>query len=427
MPCATKGEASPPVTTPVGRDGCLCVVTWQTAGRMSLQTCALESAADALVFLRNNLPGIALCGLWVDMQKCSEEEHRQVLQLLYPNMQPSHVEAVLANDMYDVVELQPTEGEYVVGCLSCSPSHGGPFPAATAMSRTEFGCEEGVLCSFVCSERVLLTLHTAPFAGLAELFRHVLKCNGSEAERHSRECEDSVVGIVKDPSSHRSSFVPVAMGTDALCTLVCFTCEASFPAPASLLSEVGDINEVVFLISPGEQDQTDLLRRVALLRRRISSFRTALFLKEKLIHQLISPAMRLTFVSKSHPSAVAYKEILARVQKVSEKLDDARDMLNHANLNFITGVSMRMSQASAGLDFKMNILNSVAAVSLPINLVVSLFGMNLKVPFMTGEGSTLIPFWTICAVFVVWAGICLTPLFRRAQRGLKNDPIAPYE
>ncbi|RHW73785.1 CorA-like Mg2+ transporter protein [Trypanosoma brucei equiperdum] len=379
MPCATKGEASPPVTTPVGRDGCLCVVTWQTAGRMSLQTCALESAADALVFLRNNLPGIALCGLWVDMQKCSEEEHRQVLQLLYPNMQPSHVEAVLANDMYDVVELQPTEGEYVVGCLSCSPSHGGPFPAATAMSRAEFGCEEGVLCSFVCSERVLLTLHTAPFAGLAELFRHVLRDN---------------------------SQWPMSMSA-ILCTLVCYTCELSLPDPTALIGEVDCIDEMMLLVAPGKRDQTDMLRRVALLRRHLSALNRKLQEKAKLISEMTGPAMRTTFVSRELHLGYMYREALEGLSQVLSRLECAQDTLDHANLNFMYAITMRMSQTSAGCDRQVMIVNKIATICLPAILVASLFGMNCKVQWVADDCDSLYPFWTIVALMIVWMAALL--------------------
>nr|CCD12232.1 unnamed protein product [Trypanosoma congolense IL3000] len=424
--CEPHGIASHPAS-PVMHDGCCCVVIHRAAGGAGLRADTFASAAEALAFVRASEG----C-LWVDMQRCSEEDHRQALQLLFPHMQPSHVEAMLASDMYDVVELQPVGDEYVVGCLACSPSHGGPFPAAaatTAAVQAGVDCEEEVLCSFACSERVLLTLHDSLFSGLAELFRYMLNnCSRQFATKTSGVVENiSMQNSVRHSSAQGTPFVPASVGAVMLSTLVCFCCETAFPAPVSLLSDVGDINEMIFLISPGDQDQTDLLRRVAVLRRRISSLRTGLFLKEKLLHQMISPAMRVSFVAKTHRVTRAYKEALSKVQRVAEKLDDARDMLNHANLNFIAGVSMRMSQASAGLDFQMNILNSVAAVCLPINLVIALFGMNLKVPFMTGEGSTLIPFWTLCAAFVLWGALCLTPLFRKALRGPKSAPIAPHD
>ncbi|KAH9599534.1 Mg2+ transporter protein [Trypanosoma melophagium] len=362
--------------------------------------------------------------IWADLQGSGMEQNRRVLQLLFPEMQVSQMEAVLASDAEDVVELQPVRGQYLIGSLACARRRGRGLSAIPAAS--EEAERDAVSCSFACSERCLVTVHAVPFVGLAELLRHVEVEGGREQQVWQFPFTD------KGSTEAGSPFAPapvmqIITSATILCTLVCFTCEAFLPDPTSLLSEVGNIDEMVLLISPGQQDQADLLRRVALLRRRISNFRTSLFLKEKLLQELIAPTMRSSFVAKDPAAVRTYKEALEKVMQVSERLDDTRDMLNQANLNFVTGVSMRMSQASAGLDFKMSILNQVAAVCLPINLVISIFGMNCKVPYITDQNDTLVPFGCICAGLILWTILCLTPLFREALRGAKASAIAPCE
>ncbi|KAF8292215.1 hypothetical protein TcYC6_0117820 [Trypanosoma cruzi] len=361
--------------------------------------------------------------VWVDMQGCTDEQNRNVLRLLFPDLQQSQIEWMIRCDTYDAVELQPVKGEYLIGSLACPPNRG---PSLSAPAASEVEKENTVVCTFACNDRFLVTMHAAPFVGLAELLRHV-EVEGSGGHRDGASAAPNTASPLMQRSIPPAPSMRGITSAAILSLLVCFTCEAFLPDPTSLLAEVGNIDEMVLLISPGEQDQRDLLRRVALLRRRISNFRTGLYLKEKILQELIAPTMRLSFVAKEPDTVRDYKETLGKVRQVSERLDDARDMLNQANLNFVTGVSMRMAQASAGLDFKMSLLNQLAAICLPIHLVISVFGMNCKVPFNRDEYPTLVPFWIICAAFVFWALLCASPLLRMAIQGLRATPVTSYE
>ncbi|ESL10293.1 hypothetical protein TRSC58_01977 [Trypanosoma rangeli SC58] len=268
-------------------------------------------------------------------------------------------------------------------------------------------------------------MHAVPFVGFAELLRHAEVGGGFGQCRG----ETAPTGALLLGVQTSSAPAPPPTGTTSagiLSVLVCFACEAFLPDPTSLLAEVGNIDEMMLLIAPGEQDQTDLLRRVAVLRCRIANFRMGLYLKEKLLQELIAPSMRASFVAKAPGAVQAYKETLDKVRQVSGRLDDTRDMLNQANLNFVCGVSMRMAQGSAMLDFKMSILNQVAAVCLPIHVVISLFGMNCRVPYIKDDYPTLTAFWVICAGFALWAIVFMSPLILDAIRGLKAPPVAPY-
>lgn len=305
-----------------------------------------------------------------------------------------------------------------------------------------------VWCSFLATERVLVTLHDCPFVGLEEMAREMelrfLNHHHSKTYNHNG-CHSNVQ--LPQPAGTCPTATNAILFTTgyAIATLCCFTSETMLPDPTALLGEVDCIDEMVLLIAPGARDQPDLLRRVALLRRRISGFRARLYLKEKLLQELVTPAMRGSFVSRdnNHHSINSfinnsnnfggggvlplYKDTLEKITHVADRLDGARDILNQANLNFVTGVSMRMSQSSANMDFKMQVLGQVSTICLPLNLIASIFGMNCTVPWQSDTHPSLHAFFAIIGCMFVWVLLCLIPTIRGLLRGNPAKAIVPTD
>ncbi|RNE97697.1 MGT2 magnesium transporter [Trypanosoma rangeli] len=164
---------------------------------------------------------------------------------------------------------------------------------------------------------------------------------------------------------------------------------------------------MVMLVAPGRSDQPDLLRRISMLRRRMSAENARLYLKEKLLQELMGPTMRTTFVSHDPCVMQAYREVFAELSQVLERMEVARDSLNHVNLNFVNAVSMRMSQASAGFDLRMMFISQITTICLPMNLIASFFGMNCKVPWSADDVPNLNCFWSVVGIMCAWALICM--------------------
>lgn len=359
--------------------------------------------------------------LWVDIEGESTADRRALLGSLpwRVPIPPAVLDAVARPTESDVVELQPTVAHYAFGVLSCAinPLHRDDIDASAAaagngdedsFSGEAFDAARGfVWCSVLATDSLIVTLHDKPFLGLEEVVRALeMRVNPVDSAAGYELLSPSIV----------------------LATLVAYTSEMMLPDPTALLSEVDCIDEMVLLIAPGERDQPDLLRRVALLRRRISSFRGVLYLKEKLLRELVTPSMRGSFVScDMHQVMPIYKEALDKNTQVADRLDDARDILNQANLNFVTGVSMRMSQSSANMDFKMQILGQVATICLPLNLIASIFGMNCEVPWQSDTHDNLHAFWGILGVMVAWIIICSIPTIRELMHGNAAKAIVPTD
>lgn len=301
-------------------------------------------------------------------------------------------------------------------------------------------------CSFVASRRVLLTFHAMTFAAIRVMeqslsalslatatnttVRHHHKDGGGGRAR-SEEGVDSIRQDETHQREARRRFSPLLPSTASLLSkLICTSSEARVVDPTALLSEVDCIDEMVLLIAPGDQDQPDLLRRVALLRRRISEDRSTLYMKEKLLHSFMAPSVRIAIASSSEEDCRMAEEVrkaLKIITQVADRLDDARDTLNQANLNFVTGVSMRISQSSSNMDFKMQVLSQVAVICLPLNLVASIFGMNCTIPFMTDNYPSLTTFWVIISLMVLWCAICSIPSIRSMMRGNQHKAIVSTE
>lgn len=200
------------------------------------------------------------------------------------------------------------------------------------------------------------------------------------------------------------------------------------PDPTSLLNEVDSIDEMVLLIAPGDRDQPDLLRRIAALRTRVAYLRKHIYAKEKVLQDCISPPMRACFVSGYDEQVMTlYKETLSKVAVIVSRLDDTRDTLNQANLNFITASSMRMTQISADMDLKMKIFGQVATICMPLHLATAVYGMNVPVPFMKGDEYNLTAFWITLACMFVWMVAISIPTFLDIYRSRQSKSLIPEE
>ncbi|KEG09082.1 MGT2 magnesium transporter [Trypanosoma grayi] len=365
---------------------------------------------------------------WLDIQSSNEEVIRDALRL-FP-IHSTTVEAVLNPESFDSAETYSSL-DYVFLNLACNrlSTSAKPFETFGGAVYDTMG-ENIALCGVLCFEDWVVTVHSAPFGGLLETVQKIQRRHGLRRHHAGGQTSAVLVAAAAETAAAAAAVPAVIAGAKSyaplraawvLATLVDFVTETFVPDPASVLAQVDALDEMVLHISD-EQDQPDLLRRVALLRRRISTQRTLLYRKERLVRQLLMPLMRTSFVAQDDDIADLYKHTLVSVVHVAERLDNARDLLNHSNMNFVAMVSMRMSQDSARMDVKMQVLTQVATICLPLSLVASIFGMNVTVPWeQTGE---LNAFWGIIGFMVLWLVVCLIPTLMNLRKHIRRTPIS---
>ena len=286
------------------------------------------------------------------------------------------------------------------------------------------GLQEDVVVSAIVFEDWIITIHTRPFSGMFELLRRVQN-NFSLRKKIKHNDKGSVFRAIVAGNND-----PLMSSAWVFSTMVDYVIASFLPDPTNLLEEVDRIDEAVLFFASVKEDQKDLLRTMAALRKKISTIRATLFQKEKFVQQLLSPAMRTTFVSRNPRIADHYKHTISQIAHVAQRLDAARDVLSQANSNFVSGVSMEMAGASNQMNLKMHMLSQVASVCLPLNIITGLGGMNVTIPYQSdGPGTSLWPFWAIFCFMVAWVFLFLpsfVTMIRELFNASKNDPSNLY-
>jgi Mg2+ and Co2+ transporter CorA len=93
------------------------------------------------------------------------------------------------------------------------------------------------------------------------------------------------------------------------------------------------------------------------------------------------------------------RDVLDHLVSSIQKVDMCRDILNQAHQNYLARVSIAVAESANETNERMKRLSILATSILPLTVVTSAFGMNVKVPF--GEEDTVGPFFGI--IFVTLA------------------------
>ncbi len=419
-----RGEAvpqscsPPPPTEPLGALRPLAVRRagmrrHHSHGSSSSSSSSSDDSSSDLESSDSEKDNVITQAFWVDVQTADPQKVRKLLQLF-----PVHhftVERVLdaksdENDLeLDSVEVF-TSLNYVFSSIACKPLESNVIFNSMIVGTHREEATTAVALSIIAFEDWIVTIHAAPIVGMMELLKRI------QAHFNNKRRLSTLANTLDATNLVLAGGLQTMLMTPAwvMSTLVDFVVESFLPDPTKVLAEVDSVDEMVLLIAPdSHNDQADLLRRIAILRRHISSQRGNLFRKEQLVQQLLMPSMRSTFLSSSSSVVERYKHTLSQINHVAERLDAARDILNQANSNFVSGVSMSMSQASTRMNLKMQLLSQVATICLPLNLVAGIFGMNVNVPYAQADGYTsLTPFFVIVGCMALWLVLLSPPLVK---------------
>ena len=361
---------------------------------------------------------------WLDVQTGDKKLMARVLDLFA--LEPLVVENVLDDDCVDIV-MTVGDGDGVVACILADRPHvrvtsPAGKEAEAAESPPSAAASRHVPISAVAFRDWIVTLHAEPFAGLAEVFKRLQSHFNRRQMKRLADQRSTMQPPIQPPADIRGAralpAVPFMSTGFVLATLIEFVLEESLPDPTSALTQVDQVDEMVLI---AQQDQEDLLRRMALLRRSISGHRRALYAKEKFIQQLLTPSMRTMFVARERHIHEQYKRTLAHVSQIAEKLDNARDTLSQANTYFVSLLSLQLGDASNRMSKTMTVLNQVAVVCMPLNILVGAFGMNVNVPYFVGKyPDTLLPFYTLFGMMLLWVGGFVPLIYRTFTDSLKK-------
>ena len=159
-----------------------------------------------------------------------------------------------------------------------------------------------------------------------------------------------------------------------------------------IVLEVTTLDDLVLTLN--RREQTDLLRRIALARRRLATLRSTLWAKKELLDQ-VSVAVRQRAASiLAHvcsqlkknerlmtESVGAYmRDVMDDVSSMLERMNVSAEVLNHLDNTYLTRLSLEVAQSGEVMNDTMKKFSAVATIFLPLSTVAGIFGMNVQVP-----------------------------------------------
>eukprot|EP00760_Papus_ankaliazontas_P036878 PhM_4_TR839/c0_g2_i1/m.59538/K16073/ALR, MNR; magnesium transporter len=178
--------------------------------------------------------------------------------------------------------------------------------------------------------------------------------------------------------------------------------------------EVDFIDEIVLVIS--ERERTDVLRRISAARRKVGALRASATIKESILRTVLHATFAKNFLLRQN-----YVDVLDHVNQSLGRLETARDVISQANNNFTSLLSMKNAEHANAANDVMKRLTIMSGIMMPLNLVTSAFGMNVRVPWQTDDYPTLNAFYgiTASAVLFVITTLCVI-WYTRRQRALRK-------
>eukprot|EP00474_Spongospora_subterranea_P010559 CRZ11017.1 hypothetical protein [Spongospora subterranea] len=289
--------------------------------------------------------------IWLDIQSSRPDELERIGRAF--QLHPLTIEDISVDYMRQKVE---AFHDYMLISL-----HGLPLPHE---NRDYFDN-----LHVIVSSNVVMTLHHSPVPTLDSIRKRLRKVNGKEIPSTA-----TLVHAIID----------------------CIVDYDTFIVDQSV-QDMDSLEDLVYMLSQSEQ--SDLLRRMGVVRRRLTVLRQGLWSRRDIITQLMSRERR-SFLSGVR---VAYfRDVLDHVLTMIQKLELSQDLLNSLQSTYLAKVSIEVAKASNNINLVMKNISSFATAFLPMTFITGLWGMNVKVPFQVNDtsGETPIVFYTIIAVMI---------------------------
>jgi magnesium transporter len=142
--------------------------------------------------------------------------------------------------------------------------------------------------------------------------------------------------------------------------------------------EIDETESIVF----GEEE-TDIQRRIFASKSKIAHLRRSIGPKRDALHELVYRE----FPQIQPGTRTQLRDVLDHVQRISDRLETYRELLNGLMESYMVRLSNRMNEV-------MKLLSVIATLILPLSFVTGIFGMNFDaIPGLHSEGA----FWTLIA------------------------------
>lgn len=164
------------------------------------------------------------------------------------------------------------------------------------------------------------------------------------------------------------------------------------PTIRNVESQVDSIEETILEnFSFNRESQLDpLMCRIAGAKRTVTKLNRLLVPKAEMIKDLLRKNP-----SRFQEYTMLYlRDILDHALRMLQQLDSYSESLERSHNNYLAQISIELSEASNRLNTVMKKMTACTIVIMPLNLIASIWGMNVTVPGY-GQSTNYIPFFAI--------------------------------
>jgi magnesium transporter len=170
--------------------------------------------------------------------------------------------------------------------------------------------------------------------------------------------------------------------------------DAFIPYVNSVEIDVNGIDELVLILK--ESEQSDMLRRIGLARKHVTTLLRLSTEKIEVIKNLIK---RITTLNPRSNNLLYLSDVQDHVISMVQNLHHYDQTLTRAHSNYLAQISIETTLAANDTNDIANKLSVLGTVFLPLSLISGMWGMNVIVPGQNYD--SLIPFIVICISMVI--------------------------
>ncbi|OUM69998.1 hypothetical protein PIROE2DRAFT_37688, partial [Piromyces sp. E2] len=170
--------------------------------------------------------------------------------------------------------------------------------------------------------------------------------------------------------------------------------DAFIPYVNSVEIDVNGIDELVLILK--ESEQSDMLRRIGLARKHVT---TLLRLSSEKIEVIKNLIKRITTLYPTSNNLLYLSDVQDHVITMVQNLHHYDQTLTRAHSNYLAQISIETTLAANDTNDIANKLSVLGTVFLPLSLISGMWGMNVIVPGQKYD--SLYPFLIICISMVI--------------------------
>lgn len=184
--------------------------------------------------------------------------------------------------------------------------------------------------------------------------------------------------------------------------------DAFGPLIQSIEYEVDSIDELVLILK--EAEQSDMLRRIGTCRKKVMGLLRLMGSKADVVKGLAKRCNENWSVAPKSDIGLYLSDIQDHLITMTQNLNHYEKILSRSHSNYLAQISIEMTDANNQINDVLSKLTALGTVIVPLNILTSLWGVNVKVPGQVDDHDNLNWFFGLVGamIFIGVGGFIIT-------------------